>query len=214
MGDNVSLKFVMEILRCLQGSSPFLRFLKAGQMKKGGFAYESAHNESKEWYTPRYIFDSLGAEFDMDVCSPGADVVPWIPARHHLTLIDDGLTADWRGFVWMNPPYGTDTPHWMRKLWYHGNGIGLVFARPDTQWFHSYCITANGILFINKRISFIRAEQAKDYAAGACLKNSGCGAGSMLVAFGDTAMRCLQRAEADGLGVIFVPLSNHQIDVK
>jgi hypothetical protein len=49
-----------------------------------GFAHESTANESKEWYTPKYIFDALGQQFDMDVCSPGADVVPWIPAEKQL----------------------------------------------------------------------------------------------------------------------------------
>ena len=32
-------------------------------------AYES-HGETDEWYTPKYIFDALGVEFDLDVASP------------------------------------------------------------------------------------------------------------------------------------------------
>ena len=36
-----------------------------------GFTHESTYNESKEWYTPRRIFDALGLEFDLDPCSPG-----------------------------------------------------------------------------------------------------------------------------------------------
>ncbi len=46
-----------------------------------GFTHESTYNESKEWYTPRYIFEDIGIEFDMDVASPGKDIVPWIPAK-------------------------------------------------------------------------------------------------------------------------------------
>lgn len=178
-------------------------------MAKGGFTHESTYNESKEWYTPRYIFDSLNVEFDIDVCSPGADVVSWIPAKRHLTIPDDGLSMDWKGCVWMNPPYGMDTPRWMRKLWRHGNGIGLVFSRTDTQWFHRYAVSASGILFLEKRVQFVSAQQAADYAKGAMVKNSGSGAGSMLIAFGDDGYNALLRAERVGLGRVFRPVSSH-----
>lgn len=166
---------------------------------KAGFTHESTHNESKEWYTPRYIFDALGCEFDMDVCSPGADVVSWIPAQKHLTVFDDGLSSDWRGFIWMNPPYGTDTPKWMHRLYKHGNGIGLVFARTDTQWFHDYAVFADAILFIKKRVQFIPAKQAEEYKKGYTIANSGCGAGSMLVGYGKEAVRALEKCKIGSL---------------
>ncbi len=79
-------------------------------MIKKGFTHESTYNESKEWYTPKYIFDALGLEFDLDPASPGVDIVPWIPARYHLTCLDNGLITPWKGKVWLNPPYGMDTP--------------------------------------------------------------------------------------------------------
>ena len=34
---------------------------------------------SEEWYTPSIIFEALACRFDLDVASPGGDVVPWIP---------------------------------------------------------------------------------------------------------------------------------------
>lgn len=173
---------------------------------KTGFTHESTYNESKEWYTPKYIFDALGCRFSMDVCSPGADIVPWIPADTHLTVTDNGLSASWDGMVWMNPPYGTDTPRWVQRLCIHGNGIALVFARPDTRWFHAYCILAEGILFLKRRVQFIPAGQAVDYAAGTTVRNSGSGAGSMLVAFGDPAFQCLITAESRDLGALFIPM--------
>ena len=179
-------------------------------MKKG-FTHESTYNESKEWYTPKYIFDALDLCFDMDVCSPGKDVVSWIPAERHLTIADDGLTSNWRGTVWCNPPYGMDTPKWMQKLCKHGDGIALVFSRTDTNWFHDYAAKSDGILFISKRVQFIQSKQAESYAKGFPVKNSGSGAGSMLIAYGRKAMFRLQDAEARGLGIIFTPLSEHPI---
>jgi hypothetical protein len=50
---------------------------------------------SEEWYTPSIIFEALGCRFDLDVASPGADVVPWIPADRHFTVADNGLERDW-----------------------------------------------------------------------------------------------------------------------
>jgi len=163
-------------------------------MKKG-FTHESAHNESKEWYTPQFIFDALGIEFDLDPCSPGKEIVPWIPARHHLTIEEDGLTAVWEGNVFMNPPYGTDTPKWFKKLAEHGNGIGLVFARTDTQWFQNFVPLADGICFIRGRVSFISAKYAGVYARGHIfVPRGGCGAASMLIAFGEQNNEALRKA--------------------
>src|SRR5512146_958916 len=116
-------------------------------MPHGGFTHESTHDESKEWYTPRHIFQALHMEFDLDPCSPGGRIVPWIPARRHLTLREDGLVAPWDGQVWMNPPYGMDTPKWFERLARHGLGIGLVFSRTDTQWFHDWMPYCDAVCF-------------------------------------------------------------------
>ena len=153
-------------------------------MSTKGFTHESTHNESKEWYTPKYIFDALGLTFDLDPCSPGANIVPWIPARQHLTIADNGRNAPWRGSVWMNPPYGSDTPKWMEHLAAHGNGIALVFSRTDVKWFHSYVPKADAICFIRGRVQFVKASVASQYAKGRYVPCGGCGAGSMLVAYG------------------------------
>ena len=170
-------------------------------MRKG-FTHESTYNESKEWYTPRKIFDGLGLEFDLDPCSPGADVVPWIPARKHLTVFEDGLTTRWEGLEFMNPPYGMDTPKWMRRLRLHGQGMALVFARPDTRWFHDYVPLADAILFIKGRVQFVPAYKAKEYNEGCYRPNQGCGAASMLVAYGEAALSALVESE---LGWVFYP---------
>ena len=81
-----------------------------------------------DWYTPKWIFDTLGLTFDIDVASPPQGV-PWIPARRRFTMADDGLAQPWDGMVWMNPPFSKITP-WAHKFISHGNGIALTpFAR-------------------------------------------------------------------------------------
>ncbi len=66
-------------------------------MTKKGFTHESTYNESKEWYTPRYIFTALDISFNLDPCSPGAEIVPWVPAQFHYTPDDNGLEQRWHG---------------------------------------------------------------------------------------------------------------------
>jgi len=158
-----------------------------------GFTHESIHNESKEWYTPAWIFEKLKVEFDLDPASPGADIVPWIPAKRHLTVIEDGLTALWEGRVWLNPPYGTDTPKWLHRLSIGGNGIALVFSRTDTEWFHRYAIRADAICFIKGRVRFIKATGGLGGTPGA---------GSLMLAYGKDNAEIL---ESSGLGWVIRP---------
>jgi hypothetical protein len=76
-----------------------------------------------ERYTPAWIFRALGETFDLDPASPvnGGDCVP---AARKLTVHDDGLTAPWHGFVWVNPPFSQSTP-WARRFIAHGCGLWL-----------------------------------------------------------------------------------------
>ncbi len=163
-------------------------------MNKRGFTHESTYNETKEWYTPVEIFRAIGLDYDLDPCSPGADVCKWIPAQNHFTIQDNGLNKEWFSKVFMNPPYGSDTPAWLAKLAGHGNGIALVFSRTDTQWFHKYAVNADAICFIKGRIQFIDAPNALLYADGQYKpKNGGCGAASMLIAYGKECAEALYK---------------------
>ena len=79
---------------------------------------------SDEYYTPKWIFDALGLEFDLDVCAPETGPLH-TPARRWYSAADDGLAQPWKGRVWMNPPYSKAAP-WMAKWLAHANGVALV----------------------------------------------------------------------------------------
>jgi len=149
-----------------------------------GFTHESACNESKEWYTPPEIFNALDTKFDMDPASPGEKLVPWVPARKHLTVLDDGLASKWHGRVWLNPPYGADTPKWLHRLCQHGNGIALVFSRTDTAWFHEYATKADAVCFLRSRIRFVKATGQLGGSPGS---------GSILLAYGKECAQILSK---------------------
>lgn len=151
-------------------------------MTKLGFTHESQKAETVSWYTPKWIFDMLDVEFDLDVCAPQGGV-PWIPAKNHYALPQDGLALPWNGTVWCNPPYGKETSNWIQKLKNHGDGICLVFARTDTAWFHEHLSKADCLLFLRGRIQFVDGLNKTSGSGSTC--------GSVLGAFGETATQAL-----------------------
>lgn len=151
-------------------------------MGNKGFVHESSRNESVEWYTPPSVFEALGCRFDLDVCSPGADKC-FVPADFHLTVADDGLTSQWRGFVWCNPPYGRETGRWLDRMGEHRNGVALVFARTGSTWFQRAARSADVVLFVEKRIKFVSGITGKPAGSP--------GADSALFGWGFRAMEVL-----------------------
>lgn len=139
-----------------------------------GFAHESADAETVEWYTPPWVFMALGIEFDFDPCHP-AKRLEWVPAKKVYTKEDDGLAQPWEGNGWLNPPYGDEIVAWLAKMHEHRNGVALVFARTDTDWFHDFAAQADGILFLRRRVRFVMPNG---------LQGGSPGCGSMLIAWG------------------------------
>jgi hypothetical protein len=144
---------------------------------------------SVDWYTPEWIFTSLGIEFDLDVASPIGDV-PWIPAKSHYDILTDGLTSDWFGRVWLNPPYGGETGKFLKKMHSHRNGIALVYSRTDCGWFHDFASKADAILFLKGRVKFIDGLKLTGAGGAAC--------GSMLIAWGADNVQALERMAHKG----------------
>ena len=88
---------------------------------------------SDDYYTPPEFFKALGISFDLDVASPVGGC-HWIPAKHYYDQISDGLTSEWFGRVFMNPPF-SHSSIWSKKFIDHGCGVAIV---PITKahWFN------------------------------------------------------------------------------
>jgi hypothetical protein len=152
-------------------------------MNKGIGGHHSPRMKNDEWLTPPELIKKLGT-FDLDPCAP--IYRPWDTAKFHYTIIEDGLSKEWFGRVWLNPPYGKETGKWLNKLVKHGNGIALVFARTETEMFFDYIWSrADGLLFLKGRLYFyhVNGEKAK----------SNSGAPSVLVAYGQNNVNALKR---------------------
>jgi len=109
--------------------------------KTKSFAFVSGHSFQKlakdDWFTPKWIFDALKLEFDLDVCAP-KEGVSWIPTKAHYSLDDDGLSQDWKGLrVWMNPPYSKPTD-WIVKFRNNNNGVALIPTTIGKWWLDLY----------------------------------------------------------------------------
>lgn len=160
--------------------------------------HEQAIGATDEWYTPPEIFHALDASFHMDVASPGGHITPWIPAATFVT--EGSLGLAWRGFVWMNPPFGgrNGLRPWLRKFVEHGNGVCLVPDRTSAPWWQEFAPAMEAILFVRKKIKFIGADgkRGDSPAQGTCLMAIGRG--------GVSALNCAAR---NGLGFLMLPAS-------
>lgn len=154
-------------------------------------AYETA-GETDEWFTPRYIFDALGERFDMDVACP-PEGPRHVPCAEYIW--SDGLSADWTGFVWMNPPFGHQKTKrmWLKKFFEHCNGIALLPDRTSAPWFQEYGPKAEAILWVSPKIKFERPDGSRGEWPGT---------GTSLLAAGERAVRALLRS---GLGFVTRP---------
>ena len=107
------------------------------------FGVEQEALTSDDYYTPTWVFERMGLDFDLDVCAPPGGV-PWIPARRFFTMADDGLSQPWEGRVWMNPPYSNCTP-WSKRFIAHGEGVCLVQMSKGA-WCKELCDTCDAFV--------------------------------------------------------------------
>jgi site-specific DNA-methyltransferase (adenine-specific) len=112
-------------------------------------------SKTNEWATPSDLFDELNREFNftLDPCSTKDNA----KCQKFYTKQDDGLSKSWAGErVFMNPPYGREIGHWIRKAYLETSAlvVCLIPSRTDTKYWHEYCMKANEIRFVEGRIRF------------------------------------------------------------
>jgi hypothetical protein len=144
-------------------------------------------SESNEWYTPEEYTEAarqVMGHIDLDPASC-IQANETVKASRFFTEKDNGLAKQWKGKVWMNPPYGRDGNNksnqgvWSKKLqdeFESGNvtqAIMLVNAVTDRDWF--WPLWDHTICFCRKRIRFYSPEEKKAAPTH----------GNVLVYFGD-----------------------------
>lgn len=94
-----------------------------------------------DWGTPMNLFDELEAEFgffDLDAAASAENAL----CEQFYDVESNGLTSEWFGRVFVNPPYGRGLIHWVQKALdeheKHGPilTVMLLPSRTCTRWFH------------------------------------------------------------------------------
>ena len=143
---------------------------------------------TNDWLTPPDLLKKLGA-FDVDPCCP--ESMPWRTAPVMYTPAANGLSMNWEGRVWLNPPYGPEAATWLNRLAAHKCGTALIFARTETEMFFDHVWDkARAVLFIKGRLHFY------DVAGNRAKANAG--APSVLIAYSDADARTLQHSGIPG----------------
>jgi phage N-6-adenine-methyltransferase len=143
-----------------EGRAPTKADIKRAVEGKPHVSHNSGDNE---WYTPEpYIVAArkvLGA-IDLDPAS-SAEANAVVKAKRYFSADDDGLTREWSGAVWMNPPYAQPlVAQFCEKLADSvadksvTAAIVLVNNATETQWFRDIAQLANAVCFPNGRVRF------------------------------------------------------------
>ena len=134
------------------------------EAEKGGTEQKGASGTGEnEWFTPVEFLeaarDVLGG-FDLDPAS-SEQANETVKAAEFFTLETDGLSRDWHGRVWLNPPYAQPAvAEFIAKLVEEYNAghveaaILLTHNYTDTAWFHLLAGAATAICFTRGRVKF------------------------------------------------------------
>lgn len=122
-------------------------------------------SKKQDWETPQDLFDKLENEFgfDLDVCATSNNA----KCNQYIDKYGDGLMTPWMGTCWMNPPYGREIIHWVKKAHEEAKRgvitVALLPARTDTRWFHNYIYGKHEIRFIKGRLKFKGAKNSAPF---------------------------------------------------
>jgi len=149
---------------------------KASDVIKAHVANNSGNNE---WYTPVKYIEAARA------CMGGIDIDPassefanrTVKASTYYDEDANGLTQEWAGRVWLNPPYAQPLiQHFAEALADRyaigqvSEGILLTNNATETQWFQTAVRSASALCFPKGRIKFLdeTGTPAKTPLQGQC----------------------------------------------
>lgn len=139
----------------------------AGLLEHKEMAHVGHNSGNNEWYTPTDYIEaarSVMAGIDLDPAS--SDIAnKAVQATTYYTSEDDGLSFQWKGRVWMNPPYAADLiGKFTCKLAEHfatgdiTEAIVLVNNATETSWFQPLLMQCEAVCFPRGRIKFIDTD--------------------------------------------------------
>lgn len=128
------------------------------------------HTGDEESYTPKEYLASARTVMGVIDLDPASNPMAQenVGADRYFTVDDDGLTQEWAGNVWMNPPYTARVINrFIDKLVDHyeagevTQAIVLTNNNTDTSWFHQGANAAAAVCFTAGRINFLKRDGSR-----------------------------------------------------
>lgn len=121
----------------------------------------SFNSGNNEWYTPaEYIEAAREAMGSIDLDPASSDIAQKVvKAKTYYTIETNGLDKPWRGNIWLNPPYSSDSiVQFIDKLVeereHYQQAIALVNNATETEWFNKLISIASAVCFLKSRVKF------------------------------------------------------------
>lgn len=136
-------------------------------------AHVSYNTGFYEWYTPKNIIDAVrdcmgSIDIDPASCEEANKIVQ---ANKIYTEQNNGLTKDWHGNIFLNPPYENKLiTDFADKLIIEYNNQNVINAcvivnnATETKWFNIFIEEANAICFPKGRVKFYDATKGRGSA--------------------------------------------------
>jgi len=129
--------------------------------EKKSKAHVSNNSGENEWYTPECYIESAKLVMGSIDLDPASSIIAneRVKANKFYTQDEDGLSFDWHGNVWMNPPYAQPLIfQFISKLIESkeiNQAIVLVNNGTETQWGQLLLSNSSAVCFHQSRIRFI-----------------------------------------------------------
>lgn len=141
-----------------------ISILQTKYITKEILPHVSFNSGQNEWYTPpEYIEAARAVMGDIDLDPASSEIANrTVQAKTYYTAQDDGLSYEWRGRIWMNPPYSSEwIGKFTEKLTHHFSSgdvaEAMVFVNnaTETGWFQGMLDCASAVCFPRQRVKFL-----------------------------------------------------------
>lgn len=123
----------------------------------------SNNSGNQEHYTPRRFTDSARIVMGSIDLDPASNEVAnsWIQAETFYSIQNQGLDEDWKGNVWMNPPYDSKSLKPLANKLFTSNvtqAVVLTNNNTDTKIGQAFLQWADAICLVAGRVKFMKPD--------------------------------------------------------
>lgn len=185
----------------------------AGSSETHSKAHYYRQGTTVEWYTPLPIVEAARTAMGSIDTDPATNEGNWTGAATFYTAETNGLDKEWRGRVWLNPPYGKGFAKWMHRLnseFAAGRtkqATCLIPVRTNAKWFQ---VLGNGTgvsLCFPPSIKFVDGRTMQPSGTAALMPN-------VIVYLGDRHSQFAEAFRTIGMVLTTAPNEVHILSSK